>query len=82
MVKVSKIFGDDTEASDLLTEMLGNKHIRNEILESLCHCTFQGKAQFRELIVVKVKSSRIFQQQGTSSQANAELGMTAFAWRC
>ena len=54
VVKVSKIFGDDTEASDLLTEMLGNKHIRNEILESLCHCTFQGKAQFRELIVVPI----------------------------
>ena len=34
--------------------MLGNKHIRNEIFENLCNCTFQGKVLFRELIVVPI----------------------------
>ena len=54
VVKVSKVFGGDMEASNVLSEILGNNHIRNEILENLCHCTFQGKAEKRELIVVPI----------------------------
>ena len=40
-VRVSKIFGNDVEALQLLSKMLSVDYIRTNILEGLCDCRFQ-----------------------------------------
>ena len=60
-VKVSKIFGNDVEAWQLLSKMLSVDYIRTNILEGLCDCRFQGIGQRRELCVRP--SSKITDQQ-------------------
>ena len=50
-VKVSEIFRNDAEALKLLSKMMGNKYVRDNVLEEQCKCKFQGGGKWRELVV-------------------------------
>ena len=57
-VKVSQIFGKDEEALKLLSKIMRNQYVRNNVLELLCHCKFQGVGKMRELVVQPLSGIR------------------------
>ena len=51
IVKVSELFVDDAVATNVLSKLLSNKSIHNDVLENTCHIRFQGKGKWREVIL-------------------------------
>ena len=51
IVKVCELFVEDTVAITVLSKLLSNQSIRNDVLENTCHIRFQGKGKWREVML-------------------------------
>ena len=55
---VAAIYGKDMEALKLFSKIMKKQYVRNNVLEVLCHCKFQGVGKMRELVVQPLSGIR------------------------